>query len=1752
MRQEMNHRCEMPMLTPMPAPMANRTPRRRPVVGRRSARGRGLRALAVVLILGLGLGLGGSATAWEGTFELRSPPLAELAPPLPPTDIFPVQLLLDDDLQEGAFGVTGAGGALQFLWFNRFTRPPGVEDFDLSEIWVLFPGVPGVNAGDPIQLVVYRDPDGDPTNGAELLAAFDETVQVADDLSFSVYSLPAPVSVPAGGDVLIGVVNRFVTSGMTPPVNPATLDLTASQGRSWFALWSTDPPNPPVLPGDVLTTRIDDFSPAFAGNWMIRGFGTGPGGLEIPTASPLGLGLLTVLLTVAAAVVLRRRRGGLAMMAFLSVALFSLGLGGPAAAQTTVDDFSTDQAEITAPPTATSTVAGGGILGGNRDLLISATASADGATAGSVPEGASSAARVDGGVLNFDALPSGPRTAQVTWDGDSDPDALDPVGLGGVDLTAGGASAFVFALASTADIQLEVEVFTDGSNSSFAARLVPMGAADVYVDFSELAPAQGTGADFTNVGAIVLTLRLDSAAATLDSVLTAVPDPAALKTDALTTDGDGDGNADPGDRLTYTITITNTGAEARTVDLADTVDGNTTLVMGSVDATPVAKGDQYRAVGNVTLQADGTPGKPGLLANDTDPDGGAVMVASVDAMSAQGGAVSNLNPATGTFDYVPPAGFRGVDRFGYVLQDDEGNMQPGVATVTVTGIVWFVDNTHGGPFEGTQANPFDTMKAAEMASAPRDIIRVREGDGTDTGHSLGFICKPGQRIVGGAADLVIGGQLIEAGTGHSQHSHGAGNVFDLAGDHVIEGVELNPTTGHGLGGTGTSEVVVDNSIINPAGSADGISLNNHSGAFTFSNSSITNTNSSTGVAVRVTGGGGVFNFTGSPIAQQGGGLVHVSGTTNADFDFIGSAPTLSSGTDDGLNLQNNTGGDFLFDNLGAITTTAGNGILVANSGTLRLDQVSAVSAVGGAAVNITGTTVVKVTPLAPPLRGGADLTFPSLTSSNGTIGVNLVGVAPSVAVTGTTSVTNSGAGVNLDGSGAVTFNTLTVTTTAGTGLRAATTGTVTVANNASSVSATGGPGADITGTPVNIQLATLSSTNSSGRGLSFSAVSGTLNAAGGSITGVPIGNRGVSVNGGSLGLTYGGTVTYTANDYAVRIQDTSAGFATFNAKVSAAAGSLGIFVSNADGNATFADLDLGTSGSPLTSTGVQLINGSTGTFSFADTQIFTTGAQGFLANNGGVVQVTGGGNRVSATAATAMQLIGGTQIGGLGITLERVDSSNAANGLVLNGTGATGFFEITGDAPTNTDGSGGTLQSLSQDAVVLSSVGAGARFRNLQVNNTGNMAVVASGHDAFDANTVTGLLLDNVDVDMVSDNALRGMGLTDLTVQNSSFTNANRFHIGGVLDTTDEGTLFLRDIGGATLVDNNTFANGAEHLDIVNTTVDLGLTVTRNQIGTTWKLMGATAEGKIGADIVLQQAANATITVGDVNETDPAMANTFTDNAIASLRISHFDESSTGTINAVISRNNFTVGTRHPTNPPDDPQGGVLMRPIGTGAGGAIFNAVISHNTLTELANADGRLGAITLFFDSADPGGGLVPGANSQVRVNNNSLVRPVNRAFEVVAEAVPQAEVLITGNTVTPGNITFGGGFGTLTVPFSESFFQARNGATLDLTVNNLALPAPSFSGSPAFDFESSGTSDLCLALSGNGSGDGYRLQQFNTATFELERGASAVTSPIATVIANNGNTGTPVTVTGTVSVVGAQNAEVCNRPSGGIFGP
>jgi hypothetical protein len=181
------------------------------------------------------------------------------------------------------------------------------------------------------------------------------------------------------------------------------------------------------------------------------------------------------------------------------------------AAPGTVDTFDTDQTTIERvvgtdpiPSSVSSTASGGDILGGERDIQITIDA---GTTTGN---------RLSSGVgtslLSVGYEPSIEGTAEIVWDGpDGDATSIDFTGLGGVDLTESGAQdAFIIRINSD-DLaaSLIIEVFTDSGNSSTATLNLPgsiFSPEDRTVPFSSFTANLGTGADFENVGAIVLSV----------------------------------------------------------------------------------------------------------------------------------------------------------------------------------------------------------------------------------------------------------------------------------------------------------------------------------------------------------------------------------------------------------------------------------------------------------------------------------------------------------------------------------------------------------------------------------------------------------------------------------------------------------------------------------------------------------------------------------------------------------------------------------------------------------------------------------------------------------------------------------------------------------------------------------------------------------------------------------------------------------------------------------------------------------------------------------------------------------------------------------------------------------------------------------------------------------------------------------------------------------------------------------------------
>ena len=205
----------------------------------------------------------------------------------------------------------------------------------------------------------------------------------------------------------------------------------------------------------------------------------------------------------------------------------------------------------------------------------------------------------------------------------------------------------------------------------------------------------------------------------------------------------------PGDTIDYTIRVSNGSIDDATgASLADTVDPNTIYVPGSLQSTPIARGDSYRATGNVRIQV---PASSGVLANDSDPDGDALSVSNPGGVTAANGDLSL--GADGAFTYNPAPGFEGTDTFTYTVSDGSGKSDTAntaTASITVSGMIWFVNGAASTNGDGRLTSPFQCLVGAGCLS----VAAHQAGDniflygGTYTG---GLTLLANEKLIGQGA-----------------------------------------------------------------------------------------------------------------------------------------------------------------------------------------------------------------------------------------------------------------------------------------------------------------------------------------------------------------------------------------------------------------------------------------------------------------------------------------------------------------------------------------------------------------------------------------------------------------------------------------------------------------------------------------------------------------------------------------------------------------------------------------------------------------------------------------------------------------------------------------------------------------------------------------------------------------------------------------------------------------------------------------
>ncbi|HRQ41055.1 MAG TPA: PKD domain-containing protein [Chloroflexota bacterium] len=493
----------------------------------------------------------------------------------------------------------------------------------------------------------------------------------------------------------------------------------------------------------------------------------------------------------------------------------------------------------------------------------------------------------------------------------------------------------------------------------------------------------------------------------------------ATKTDSLFTDVNGNTLVDPGDTLEYTIVVGNSGDEdaLNTLFTDITDDTEVTVVAGSLRATPIGRNDAYNVIGNTHItHAAGA----GLLANDLDPDGGAITASCSPCTTANGAAVT-LN-TDGSFTYNPPVGFTGSDTFTYTVTDNHGLTDTGTVTFTVANRIWWVDSDAAAG-DGRALTPFQTISAAQSASGANDIVFVYERGASYTG---GFVMDNGERLCGHGSSLqTCSGITPPTGTTFPTVStnptiiNAGGAGITLAQNNTIYGITVGSTTASGITGANFGTLTAQNVTINTGDG--GLSLNTGTANVTFN--SITSTGGTNNITLTTVAG--TLNLGSGALSGGSSHAFNVSGGT-ATINYAG---TISNSTAEAINIQSKTGGTV---NLSGAVNSTGTGInLINNTGatinlsgslTISAGTNEAFTATGGGTLSVTGAanTVSTTTGTAVNMRnitiGASGVTFRSVSANGGANGIYLESnTGGTFTVSGTGSAGSGGTIQNMTG-----------------------------------------------------------------------------------------------------------------------------------------------------------------------------------------------------------------------------------------------------------------------------------------------------------------------------------------------------------------------------------------------------------------------------------------------------------------------------------------------------------------------------------------------------------------------------------------------------------------------------------------------------------------------------------------------------------------------------------------------------------------
>jgi len=502
--------------------------------------------------------------------------------------------------------------------------------------------------------------------------------------------------------------------------------------------------------------------------------------------------------------------------------------------------------------------------------------------------------------------------------------------------------------------------------------------------------------------------------------------------------------------VTYANTSDNPSVVARTVTFT-VDDGSLTgsdtrgITVTAVNDPPTVSDVSHAVTGNIGISV----AAPGVLAGVTDPEGNNGFTAElVSAPAAFGDPVIN---ADGSYTFNPKAGRDGLDTVRFRVCDDGTPVAcsaPHDLKLTVTGMIWFIDNNAGSAGNGEIATPFNTLAgfqaindgvdtASTFHPASADTIFLYRDVATD--YTGGLTLLDNQKVIGAGATAsvaTISGITLAPdsvpstlpATGGVRPNITGGLV--LGSGNTLRGLALgNATTslsGAGFGTLSLASGIDKDVLINTNGRAVNLDNGTISGDFISTDSTggvnnilLTNvgtvgsgTDFGSGAlsgasadSVVISNGGGAFVI-GSEITATAGKSVNVNGKSSGSVVFSGHV------VDNGHGVSLTSNGTAIIKFLGDLDVSSGThaGFTATGGGTVAVTGAgNTIVTTTGTALNVANTTI-----------GSDGLTFHDVSANGGTSGIvlNNTGVLGGLTITGDGTNNNSGGTIqNITGTG---------------------------------------------------------------------------------------------------------------------------------------------------------------------------------------------------------------------------------------------------------------------------------------------------------------------------------------------------------------------------------------------------------------------------------------------------------------------------------------------------------------------------------------------------------------------------------------------------------------------------------------------------------------------------------------------------------------------------------------------------------------